>query len=128
MSATGSRFIIVMVIVKDAHMLNGSACVKKKSYLCVCVCVLVLPLARVLLNGGVSPDLVNEDGLTALHQVNKKHSKILKLQNQQTRFCQFSTFSDEQWHPSAHKVPFAFILSELALIFRHFTGTLIVQV
>lgn len=26
-------------------------------------------VVRQLLNGGVSPDLVNEDGLTALHQV-----------------------------------------------------------
>lgn len=52
----------------------GTGCVKKIFYLCVCVCVLVLPPARELLNSGVSPDLVNEDGLTALHQVNKKHS------------------------------------------------------
>lgn len=29
----------------------------------------VLLLVRELLNSGVSPDLVNEDGLTALHQV-----------------------------------------------------------
>lgn len=68
----------------------GTACVKKIFYMCVCVCVLVLPLARELLNSGVSPDLVNEDGLTALHQVNKKHSKTLKLQNQQPRFCWLS--------------------------------------
>lgn len=39
---------------------------------CQCVKdpVLLLP-ARELLNSGVSPDLVNEDGLTALHQVNE---------------------------------------------------------
>lgn len=34
------------------------------------MCILVLLPARELLNSGVSPDLVNEDGLTALHQVN----------------------------------------------------------
>lgn len=33
-------------------------------------CARVLLSARELLNSGVSPDLVNEDGLTALHQVN----------------------------------------------------------
>lgn len=32
----------------------------------------VLLLVRQLLNSGVSPDLFNEDGLTALHQVNKR--------------------------------------------------------
>lgn len=31
--------------------------------------MLVLLLVRELLNSGVNPDLVNEDGLTALHQV-----------------------------------------------------------
>lgn len=34
-----------------------------------CVCMLMRLLVRELLNSGVSPDLVNEDGLTALHQV-----------------------------------------------------------
>lgn len=33
------------------------------------LCVKCLLLVRQLLNSGISPDLVNEDGLTALHQV-----------------------------------------------------------
>lgn len=33
------------------------------------LCLKCLLLVRQLLNGGISPDLVNEDGLTALHQV-----------------------------------------------------------
>lgn len=37
----------------------------------LCVHMLVLLLVRELLNSGVNPDLVNEDGLTALHQVHK---------------------------------------------------------
>lgn len=35
------------------------------------VCVILLLVVRELLNSGVSPDLINEDGLTALHQVHK---------------------------------------------------------
>lgn len=41
----------------------------RDSYNPVSVCVFALLLVRELLNSGVSPDLVNEDGLTALHQV-----------------------------------------------------------
>lgn len=37
--------------------------------LCVCLCMFMFLLVRELLNSGISPDLVNEDGLTALHQV-----------------------------------------------------------
>ena len=36
---------------------------------CVCVCVCVSAV-RELVKSGVSPDLYNEDGLTAMHQVN----------------------------------------------------------
>lgn len=38
------------------------------------LCFECLFLVRQLLNSGVSPDLVNEDGLTALHQVHT-HTK-----------------------------------------------------
>lgn len=45
------------------------------------LCLKCLFLVRQLLNSGVSPDLVNEDGLTALHQVHTdaqlRNSKII---------------------------------------------------
>lgn len=68
----------------------------------------MLLLARELLNSGVSPDLVNEDGLTALHQVHTQNNSEtptsgdkIPIQEQILNY-QLPTWRPFKWLPVKH--------------------------